>query len=380
MTAVRLIQSAAENGVADADCTAVIRRHSRSFTIASRLLPKRIRVDVHSLYAWCRTVDDAVDEATSDQSAQRILETLECDLERMQRGESPVHPASLWIEPLVVGRRIDIRYAKELIAGMRMDLADFSVRDHHDLNRYCYHAAGTVGLMMTQLMGARDPLANRHAIALGVAMQLTNIARDVLEDAKRGRSYLPKISKPLEAGPSDVRFAVKDILAIAEQNYLVASKGLHYLPLDCRFAIRVALALYREIGREIARRDFDVVRGRTSISKLRLIWVLCVASLESISDRFLSSFKFMFRSKKFYTGENAMNDLKTASVSSVAEAKHAVYLGLSLTAIMSCALFMMVFVNPKDASYSYLPLVYGGVSLICAVVFNRLATRCLPVE
>lgn len=355
------------------NCTrAVIKRHSRSFAIASQLLPSRVREDVYALYAWCRTVDDAVDEATSREEAERILSVLEGDLDRMRRGEPALHAASLWIKPLVVERRIDVKHAKELIAGMRMDLQSFRVDSDQDLYRYCYHAAGTVGLMMTRLMGVQNPLADRHAIALGVAMQMTNIARDVLEDAGRGRSYLPGIADPLATDPKAVKAVVADVIDRAERQYEVASAGLRYLPRDCRLAIRIALSLYREIGRQIVRSDHEVLQGRTIIGKPRLAGVLATTLITSFADQC----KLALNPLLSVTQEPTMYDAKFSQVSTVAQAKHAVYLGLSLTSIMAAALFMMVFVNPKDASYSYLPLVYAGGSLVSGLLFNRLAARC----
>lgn len=351
---------------------AVIKRHSRSFAIASRLLPSRVRADVYALYAWCRTVDDAVDEATSREEAERILSVLEGDLDRLRRGEPAIHAASVWIKTLVVERRIDVKHAKELIVGMRMDLQSFRVDNDRDLHRYCYHAAGTVGLMMTRLMGVQNPVADRHAIALGVAMQMTNIARDVLEDAGRGRSYLPGIAEPLATDPKAVKAVVADVLDQAERQYEIASAGLKYLPRDCRLAIRIALSLYREIGRQIVRSDHQVLQGRTIISKPRLAGVLATTLITSFADQCKIALNPLFS----VTQERTMNDTNRSQVSTVAQAKHAVYLGLSLTSIMAAALFMMVFVNPKDASYSYLPLVYAGGSLLSGLLFNRLAARC----
>lgn len=351
---------------------AVIKRHSRSFAIASRVMPSRVRADVYALYAWCRTVDDAVDEATSREEAERILSVLKGDLDRMRRGEPAVHAASLWIKPLVVERHIDIKHAKELIVGMQMDLQSVRVDNDQDLHRYCYHAAGTVGLMLTRLMGVQNPVADQHAIALGVAMQMTNIARDVIEDAGRGRSYLPGIADPLATDPAAVKTVVADVLTQAEQQYEIASAGLNYLPRDCRLAIRIALSLYREIGRQIVRSDHQVLQGRTIISRPRLVGVLATTLMTSFADEY----KLALNPILSVTQESTMNDMKLSQVSTVAQAKHAVYLGLSLTSIMAAALFMMVFVNPKDASYSYLPLVYAGGSLLSGLLFNRLAARC----
>jgi len=361
---------------ADTDAGAVIQKHSRSFSLASRLLPTRYRTSVYALYAWCRTVDDAVDEANSDADAEQILNVLEEDLDRMRQGLPGQHSASAWIQPLIAAHRIEIKHAKELIAGMRMDLRQFRVESESDLQRYCYHAAGTVGLMMTRLMGVQEPVADRHAIALGVAMQLTNIARDVREDAERGRSYLPGIPDPLAADPRVVRTAVAEALASAEHHYQIAADGLRYLSWDCRLAIRIALSLYREIGRQIQRNGYQVLQGRTVVGKLRLAWVMTATSITSIADELrqaVFSFPNVFQ-------EFPMNDPNQAQPnaqgSTLSQSKHAVYLGLSLTSIMAAALFVMVFINPIDASYSYLPLLYSGGSLICGILFNRMAARC----
>jgi phytoene synthase len=395
----------------------VIRRHSRSFSIASRLLPSRIRGDVERLYAWCRTVDDAVDESTDEGNAWRVLEQLETDLDRLRVGESPLHPASNWIEPLISKGKIDVQHAKELISGMRMDVCGIRVKDRNELLNYCYHAAGTVGLMMTRLMGVSDRSADKYAIALGIAMQLTNIARDVKEDALRGRSYLPGVGDPLTVDQKGVQQAVRGILETAEQNYRTARQGLIHLPTDCRLAIRMAIALYREIGREIARRDHQVTDGRTTLPRSTILMIATDTLVRSIAidakdrwDRLWVGRRLAVSSSRShrrmgsltgsdakslsrsdgqsrytakllgfmvpFTEEMKMGNRSAGSVSSVEQAKHAVYLGLSLTAIMATALFVMVFVNPKDASYSYIPLVYSAGSLLAAILFNRLATNC----
>ena len=365
---------------ANAGAKAVLKHHSRSFWIASRFLPADVRDSVHALYAWCRTVDDAVDEALCSGSAELLLNHLEGDLDRMQAGHPGNHPASIWIRPLVVAGSINIAIAKELIAGMRMDLHAFRITNDSDLQKYCYHAAGTVGLMMSGLMGTQNSRSDQHAIALGVAMQLTNIARDVREDAERGRSYLPGITDPLTCDPAAVRSAVASLIASAESQYRIASAGIKYLRWDCRLAIRCASALYREIGREIQRNDYQVLHGRIVVGKLRILWVLILTLCGSMLEMLKNLVTFAFVSIYKPTQEFSMNQSSSpdpmANPSTVGQAKHLAFLGLSLTAIMATALFVMVFMNPKDDVYSKLPLIYAGGSLIFAVLFNRLAARC----
>lgn len=357
----------------------VLERSSRSFSTAAAFLPAPIRSQVCALYAWCRSVDDAVDLATSQAEAYETLRVLDADLTRCAIGHPVEHPVSRWIRPLIAEGKIDPRHARELIEGMRMDLDGFAVRTRNDLERYCYHAAGTVGLMMASLMGVKDRAAGDHALSLGIAMQLTNIARDVREDGERGRSYLPGIPSVFEADPDEVRAAVRQILVLAESHYDIASQGMRYLPWRCRAAIRVAADAYREIGREILRRRCDVLSGRTVISKPRLAWVAFLALCRSATSDSFASIRFPFPSPLSLLKALIMNDESRSQNQtlpcSVSQAKQVAFLGLSLTAIMASALFVLVYVNPKSSDYSYLPLLYAGVSLALGFVFNRLSAR-----
>jgi phytoene synthase len=362
------------------DAATVIQRSSRSFSIASSFLPLAVRTKVWSLYAWCRCVDDAVDHATSHAQACEALRTLEEDLARCPTGKPLLHSASDWIQPLIVSKQINAVHARELIEGMRMDLEGYLVRTQEDLERYCYHAAGTVGLMMTSLMGVTDRNAERHAIALGVAMQMTNIARDVHEDAQRGRSYLPGIPDVFDADPDQIRSKVAEILDLAENRYNLAIEGLPYLPWRCRLAIRVALEVYREIGREIERNGCSVMHGRTVISKNRLVLVAARSMLSSVKTSLTLTLRRVMGRTPFSYEEFVMSESSDSTQSLRAcaanQAKQVAFLGLSLTSIMATALFLLVYINPKEEDYTYLPLVYAGASAIAAVLFNRLSARC----
>ncbi len=358
----------------------VIERSSRSFSLAVRFLPARYREQVTALYAWCRSVDDTVDQASDQQHAEAVLQVLDDDLHRIAAGEPIQHPASSWIEPLIARRVIAPQHASELIEGMRMDLHGYRVETEADLERYCYHAAGTVGLMMTRLMGVHERRADRHAIAMGVAMQMTNIARDVREDADRGRSYLPGIFDPLKTSPDEVKAAVSKILSTAEHHYQTATEGMRYLPWKCRVSIRVAMYVYREIGRQIQRNQFEVLNQRTVISKPRMFASAFLAILTSVQYDVYIAIKQLQNSIILLLKELIMNDHDNAAtsqqISTPTQAKQIVYLGLSLTLIMATAMFAMVFINPKSSDYSNLPLIYAGFSLFGGVLFNRLAVRC----
>ncbi len=341
----------------------VIARHSRSFSIASRFLPRRVRGDVHSLYAWCRAVDDCVDRAADRRVAAVELARIREDIHRINRGESTLqHPASRWIAPLIRGGRIDPDHALDLVEGMQMDLDGFTVRNEADLRRYCYHAAGCVGLMLSAVMGVTDSAARRHAIALGIAMQMTNIARDVREDAEAGRCYVPGLNTETLFGNSEeVRSAVRRLLANAEREYELAETGLKYLPQDCRRGIRIALAAYREIGREIVRRDVPVCSVRVVVPMWRLAAVVITAT---IARPKLFSLPI---SQEF---DPVKSNHRKADLN---QSWHAVYLGLSLTSFMAAALFVLVYINPKDASYGWLPIAYAAVAVVVGGVFNGLA-------
>lgn len=364
----------------------VLQHHSRSFSLAVRFLPARLRGNVTALYAWCRSVDDAVDQVSDPKLAEKTLDVLEEDLQRCVAGESTQHPASAWIQPLLTQRQIEARHAQELIEGMRMDLRYARVDNDAELERYCYHAAGTVGLMMTRLMGVRDRRVDHYAESLGIAMQLTNIARDVLEDAQRGRSYLPGIPDPLTSDPASVKEAVMHLLNTAEQRYCTAAKGLKYLPRDCRLGIRLALAFYREIGRQIRRNNYAVLQQRTTVNKSRLLFAGAKASLawlaEEVQILFTESKSSITQQFKEWTMNvrNTSHELGLpavpAPVSTYRQAKQLVYLGLSLTLIMATALFAMVFIHPKSVDYSVLPLIYAGACLCGSVLFHRLSARC----
>lgn len=358
----------------------VIQRSSRSFSLAVRFLPASLRNQVTSLYAWCRCVDDSVDRASDNQQAEQALQLLDEDLQRSVSGNATQHPASTWIQPLLANRSIEQRHASELIEGMRMDLRGYRVDTDADLERYCYHAAGTVGLMMTRLMGVTNQAADQPAIALGIAMQLTNIARDVREDAEQGRSYLPGIQQPLATEPREVNAAVAHILRMAEQHYRTAIEGLAYLPWNCRMAIRVALTVYREIGRQIARNGYEVLDQRTVVGKPRLMAVAMLAVIISLTNDMRLAVAGLNKRLPHFFKELTMNDSSssqpTLPLSTANQAKQIVYLGLSLTLIMATALFAMVFVHPKSSDYSLLPLFYAGGSLLGSVLFHRLSARC----
>jgi 15-cis-phytoene synthase len=271
------------------DCYQILGRHARSFSLASRFLTRKVRDRAAITYAFCRLVDDAVDEATSASAAQAALD----EIEGMLRGHvlpSPIVGAYL---RLCRDTQIGLEPAWDLLAGARSDVRRVRVQQDSELLTYCYRVAGTVGLMMCGVLGVKAKQAARFAVDLGIAMQLTNICRDVLEDAEMGRVYLPAdrlerhwlhssglvlLAKRPDAIPlgvqSGVASVVGELLSLADEYYRSAKKGYQYIPLWPRLSIIFASNLYREIGQEVRRHGGNVLEGRVRVSGRRKFLVL----------------------------------------------------------------------------------------------------------
>lgn len=267
---------------------ATIATHSKSFALASKLLPPRARDDAVVLYAWCRYADDAVDLAPPDQ-ASAALASLEAGLERIYRGPEPVDSLEASLRGVVSRRSIPRRYPAELLAGMAMDVADTRYSSFEELVLYCYRVAGVVGLMMGHVMGVADPAALRNAAHLGMAMQLTNIARDVHEDWQRGRLYLPDslLARNGASGlaaelggafPETARVPVaatlRELLERADGLYRSGDDGLRALAPRSALAVRAARLVYSAIGEQVRRQGCDPLAGRAHVSGWgKLGWV-----------------------------------------------------------------------------------------------------------
>ena len=278
-----------------ARCRGILSTHSRSFDWASRFLPADRRDDAAVVYAFCRIVDDAADEADDDAEARRRLDALHQELE----GKAEPRPIVEGFKHVADRRAIEPGYARELMTGVASDLGSVQVADDRDLLRYCYRVAGTVGLMMTPLLGVDDRRGYPHAIDLGVGMQITNICRDVLEDAQNGRVYLPAerlraagtSQQALLEGRADrqaVARVVRELLGVAERYYASGRLGMRYIPPRSRLAIVVASRVYRAIGLKLRANGCDALAGRTIVGplgKLREIGRALVDFLNPLRDR-----------------------------------------------------------------------------------------------
>lgn len=261
-------------------------RHASSFHVASRLLRRRDAYDVAILYAFCRHVDDLADEsATGSPQLAAIAQALDRAREAGDyAAPDAAGPEIAGVLELAVRRRLPLTPLATLVASARADAAgSVEVGDQADLTRYCYGVAGTVGELMGPLLGADPDRARRPAIALGIAMQMTNIARDVLEDARRGRCYLPATwigdlpAAAIAAGDGSARErvppALERLLGLAETYYGLAARGIPLLPRRNRAAIRVAASLYRAIGLRLRARGCDYLAGRTCLSTGERYWL-----------------------------------------------------------------------------------------------------------
>ena len=258
----------------DRACAAAIRAGSRSFHAASLLLPSKVRRDALALYAFCRMSDDLVDAPDGAGSA---ADRLSVRLDAIYGGRPHAHYADRAFARVVREHAIPKAVPDALIEGFRWDEAGRAYATIDELNGYGARVASTVGVMMTLIMGRREPAVLARACDLGLAMQLTNIARDVGEDARNGRVYLP-IDWLSEAGadprqlladpaPSPaVRAVTARLLSEADRLYDRARTGIGGLPRGCRPAIGAALGIYREIGRVVAANGHDSVtrRARTT--------------------------------------------------------------------------------------------------------------------
>ncbi len=257
-------------------CREWIRHHSKSFYLSSLLLPARVRQGSWALYAFCRRADDAVDVDSDGSAGLRRVDALRKRLDAVYRGRAPDDAIDRAFAQVIEQHAIPRALPEALFTGMEMDARGVSYASDDDLLLYCFRVAATVGLMMTKIMGCSDELAYTRAADLGVAMQMTNIARDVGEDARRGRVYLPdslcaaagltprSILGATTAEPA-LREAVKRLLARADAHYRAADLGVPLLPRGCRFAIASSRLIYSAIGDAIAQNGYDSLTRRAYV-------------------------------------------------------------------------------------------------------------------
>jgi 15-cis-phytoene synthase len=274
----------------------VTARESKSFYFATRFFPKEMARSAHAVYWFCRYTDDLVDECSTIEQGRADLERWSSELETALNGQPAAHPV---LGPFLdTVRRYDIpaEYPRELIEGMRMDLNRARYRSFEDLRVFCYRVASVVGLMMSRVIGFRGD-APPYAIDLGIAMQLTNILRDIGEDLDRGRIYLPS-EEMLDFEYSEAQLARRERSSAfrelmrfqahrARAFYEAATPGIDMLHPDGRFAVRVASDVYRGILDRIEATDYDVFDRRAVVPAARKYWITARAMAGPIARSFL---------------------------------------------------------------------------------------------
>jgi phytoene synthase len=274
----QLISGTSGSSEADVNqCEELMRGGSKSFFSASRVLPKRVRYPAIALYAFCRLMDDIVDDGQDD---EHIILQLQKRLDLIYAGTPMAVPADRALSEVVLQFSIPKTLLEALLEGFKWDKQGRQYESIEDLYDYAARVAGSVGAMMCLIMGVKNERALARACELGLAMQLTNIARDVGDDARNGRLYLPRVWLREEGVDPDawllkpsftpaIARVVNRLLKNADELYARSQIGIGQLPRDCRAAIFAARLVYAQIGREIERHHLDSVSRRAVVSSMR---------------------------------------------------------------------------------------------------------------
>ena len=284
-------------------CRQITAEYSKTFYLGTMLMPEAKRRAIWAIYVWCRRTDELVDGPQSEPVTDATLDQWEAHLESIFAGH-PLEDVDVALVDTLKHFPVNIQPFRDMIAGQRMDLYRNRYETFEELKLYCYRVAGTVGLMTTPVMGVDNtrrtapwdqhkpsPNPEPEAIALGIANQLTNILRDVGEDARRGRIYLPLedlarfnyTEKDLfnevvdERWRALMRFQIKR----ARLLFTEADRGISLLSPDARFPVWAALMLYRGILDAIERNKYDVFRKRAYVPGWRKLLCLPLAKLKS---------------------------------------------------------------------------------------------------
>ncbi|MBZ2209967.1 presqualene diphosphate synthase HpnD [Massilia soli] len=253
-----------------------------SFYYSFLFLPQERRRAITALYAFCREVDDTVDECT-DQSIARIkLAWWRTEVSKMYEG-TPTHPVMLALQPHLAVYQLEQKHLQAIVDGMEMDLDQSRYLDYPAMQRYCWHVASVVGILSASIFGVTNPRTLEYAEKLGLAFQLTNIIRDVGEDARKGRIYLPinelqqfgvTAADLLNARHSD-KFEALMRFQVARA-YRMYDEAMALLPKEDRRAQRPGLmmaAIYRTVLDEIERDNYHVLNQRISLTPIRKLWL-----------------------------------------------------------------------------------------------------------
>ena len=255
-----------------------IKSEGKSFYWASFFLPKKNRIAASRLYSICRYLDDVADNSKLDTSSQ--IKNIFNQIKENEGSE---------INIFFKKNNINFSILKDLIDGLISDQQNVRVTDERELIDYSYKVAGTVGLMMLPIINTKDTEARKHAIDLGIAMQLTNIARDVYEDAKMNRLYLPKewlgqvsVSDLIDNKLDDqkkrlIELSIKNLIELSDKFYANGFSGMKFIPLRTRLAIFFAAKIYKGIGEKIKNGGYVYKLERIYLNKLEKLWITIIS-------------------------------------------------------------------------------------------------------
>jgi len=246
----------------------IISQHSKSFFWASRFLPRDVLEKVINIYSYCRLHDDIVDEGKEIKESEKMQD----------------------LKDIIQSYGVTQEIIEQLIDGIYSDTNFQRFKNTEELIRYCYKVAGVVGLMMTKALNIDKDDAKYYAIDLGIAMQLTNISRDVIQDYKKQRIYLPKDTGILDEDVCNLNYSDKIKLKKAIHNLLIKSdiyynsalNGLRYIPLRSRLSILIALRMYQSIGKKIKKTNIEFLEENIYITVFEKILVLINCIFEFI--------------------------------------------------------------------------------------------------
>lgn len=259
-----------------------LKKHGKSFYWASFFLPKRNKDAATKLYSICRFFDDLADDNSEDQT--KILTG-----EFKKICDDLSHP----INEFFTSHNLSIKILGDLVDGLVKDQTDVRIKNEKELIQYAYQVAGTVGLMMSPLIMVNNNKANKHAIDLGIAMQLTNIARDIYEDALMNRIYLPQdwisntdISELTDISSNkdliQIKSAIKRLILLSETYYKNGFAGMRYIPLKTRLAIFFAAKIYRAIGQKIKKNRYEYSYKRIYVSTIEKLFITFISIPEFV--------------------------------------------------------------------------------------------------
>lgn len=261
----------------------IIFKGSRSFSLASLFFSRNEKICSWKLYSWCRYCDDLIDEVNDEFVLNQNLQNLRSETSSLIH-HRPDNFFMAGMYDVVQEFSLPLKYPMDLLRGMEMDVSGQRFQTLQDLEEYCYCVAGTVGLMMCHILGIRDEVALKHAVSLGNAMQLTNISRDIVEDYRKERLYLPlswlsekdiEENELLSQSNQDNLLELQGRLLLrADQLYFHGLDGLRYLSLRSAWAVLIAAMVYSEIGKVIRHNPAKSLKERSVVSTKKKIAII----------------------------------------------------------------------------------------------------------